>query len=412
MRNYDAYDTGFLENILNQYWNNQQAPQQQAPKEDVPQEQNTQEDSPDYESQISDLTDKNNTLQRQLDDYDFQMNGKPNDTSFLNSLFSTDGNTPTDFTNESDAYRKGINVTTNKNISWLKTKDSSVNLSDLNEGISSYLNSIPDKYKNSLLATSGDDYSGHVKNSKHFSGNAIDLRYNPDLYNYIANDPSLQSSGLKVLNPNHGTAPHIHIQTKKYGGEYMAFGGDPKQKKPIYTDDPKDPRIRNYQDSLAIRKDYSLSNLAELDNFTTSNDNLTKLNGKVPTVDRSIGNYKNPVQPILYRPHQNHREESLLNTQNNYDLPSIPSPTMSPQEIKLYQMQGNQPVYGQGNSLLGMLDSNNFYPDYMNTAKRTNVNQQDSDLINNPDALKQFLQRKGFKGNIQSGKFDGKYKTK
>lgn len=100
-------------------------------------------------------------------------------------------------------------------IDWLSKKDKSVDISGLSPKLIDYLNSLPDNVRNKLIATSGrDSMDVHQKGSRHGTGEAIDLRYSPDLYNYISQDPNLQKAGLKLLNPNHGTAPHLHIQTK------------------------------------------------------------------------------------------------------------------------------------------------------------------------------------------------------
>lgn len=72
-------------------------------------------------------------------------------------------------------------------------------------------------------------------------------------------------------------------------------------------------------------------------------------------------------------------------------LPNIPQ----------YEMQGRTPIYGPGNSLLGMLGNDNtFYPDYNNTAARTKINQADNDMIGNEEALRQLLKRKGVNNPI------------
>jgi hypothetical protein len=105
-------------------------------------------------------------------------------------------------------------------LSWLKRKTDGVNLNGLNPNISKYLASLPDEIKQSLVATSGDD-DEHASNSKHYSHNAVDLRYNDDAYKYMENDPNFKASGLRVLPPNHGTAPHLHIESYKYGGIHI-----------------------------------------------------------------------------------------------------------------------------------------------------------------------------------------------
>lgn len=99
-------------------------------------------------------------------------------------------------------------------LDWLPTKDKSVNIKGTSSKLTEYLNGLPPNVKASLLATSGNDSDTHVENSRHYRGEAVDFRYNDNVYNYMLNDPHLAESGLKILNPNHGTSKHIHIQTK------------------------------------------------------------------------------------------------------------------------------------------------------------------------------------------------------
>lgn len=83
-----------------------------------------------------------------------------------------------------------------------------------------------------------------------------------------------------------------------------------------------------------------------------------------------------PVEPTIIQ-----KEEVVIPTQSN---------------ILQYQMKGNIPVYGPSNAFIGMLDNkNNFYPDYEGMAKRTNVNNTDSQLINNQEQLLKYLANKG-----------------
>jgi hypothetical protein len=214
---YSVYQSDVLQNLLNSYWNNQLQTPTTDEAEQVDNQQEDDTENNDLQNKYDDLLSQNDELQRQLDDYDFQKN---NDLTFLNSMFDdNNGHQPDNFTDEANVYRNGAKPTTNADIAWLKTKNKSVNLTNLDQTIGSYLNSLPNDYKQSLVATSGNDGDVHVPNSKHYKGEAVDLRYNQDIYNYISKDPNLQALGLKVLPPNHGTAPHIHIERKKYGGK-------------------------------------------------------------------------------------------------------------------------------------------------------------------------------------------------
>jgi hypothetical protein len=119
----------------------------------------------------------------------------------------------------SNNFRNSVNLPENNSgISWLKTKTKNVNLKGLDASISKYLESLPDNLRTALIATSGND-DNHTKNSKHYSNDAIDLRFNQDAYDYMMSDPSFKHSGLKLLSPNHGTAKHLHIEKMQMGGK-------------------------------------------------------------------------------------------------------------------------------------------------------------------------------------------------
>lgn len=92
----------------------------------------------------------------------------------------------------------------------IKKKSNAVKLDNLNPALLNYISGLEPEYQNMILATSGND-SKHSKNSRHYSNNAIDLRYNKILFDRIATDPNRLKSGITLLDPNHGTAPHIHI---------------------------------------------------------------------------------------------------------------------------------------------------------------------------------------------------------
>lgn len=152
--------------------------------------------------------------------HDFE-NEQPDETDYtlMNYLLSDDEQ-------QSPAERSMTNADTvyaqdpsgnNIDLAWLRRKNDSVNLNNLNSGLSKYLMTLPDDLKDSLVATSGDDQE-HAANSRHYSGDAIDLRFNNDAYKYILNDPLAKQYGVEMLDPNHGTAKHIHLQTKAAGG--------------------------------------------------------------------------------------------------------------------------------------------------------------------------------------------------
>lgn len=122
-----------------------------------------------------------------------------------------------------DDLFEGLKDNPASSATWLKKKDNSVNLEGMSGRILSYLETIPESLRDKLLATSGNDSDVHVKGSKHYKGSAIDLRFDKDVYEYLKNDPNFKNSGLNVLDPNHGTAPHLHIEEKMFGGKYKAI---------------------------------------------------------------------------------------------------------------------------------------------------------------------------------------------
>lgn len=100
----------------------------------------------------------------------------------------------------------------NLDLSRLKLKSNRVDISNTNQRLLSYLLNLPDYLLDSVLITSGNDQN-HMEGSKHFEGNALDLRYNKELYNYIQNDINREIYGIEPLPPsNHGTAPHLHLE--------------------------------------------------------------------------------------------------------------------------------------------------------------------------------------------------------
>jgi hypothetical protein len=140
----------------------------------------------------------------------------------------------------------------NSNLSWLKTKNKGVNLNGLSPVISKYLATLPKDIQEELVATSGNDGDEHVEGSQHYEGNAIDLRYNDKAWNYMQNDPKFASMGLKTIDPNHGTAKHIHIQKKQYGGSTLV-ADTPEQQYKGLNDSNYDKAVLNLVGHNVIR---------------------------------------------------------------------------------------------------------------------------------------------------------------
>lgn len=196
----------------------------------------------------------------------------------------------------------------------------------------------------------------------------------------------------------------------------------------IVTNDSKDPRLKAYSDSLnlynstnkfkaAIDKYGTLKNpylktefqKAEENNYGTANNH--QINSLVygdtwsengnPTTGYHVNVFKKPVQPIIYQKSQKRKVDLSTVDNNNLQQNSF-DPTFSIPDNKVvpYSMQGKTPVYGPANSLIGMMGDKEFYPDYLNDAKRTPVNQADSDLIQN--GLSDYLKTKGVNKPIKS----------
>lgn len=92
---------------------------------------------------------------------------------------------------------------------WNK-KASSVDVANLNTNIIQYLDTLPQSVQERILATSGND-SGHSKTSRHYNNNALDLRYDDTIWQYVAKDPNRLKFGLTLIDPDHGSAKHIHL---------------------------------------------------------------------------------------------------------------------------------------------------------------------------------------------------------
>lgn len=110
------------------------------------------------------------------------------------------------------------------NIFTPRLKSKGVNYEGVTSQIKDYLSSLPEEYRSKIVITSGADGT-HAKNSRHYRGEAVDLRYDQGLHEYIARTAG--EFGLKTINPNHGTAPHTHLQVMQMGGFNIGDWQDP-----------------------------------------------------------------------------------------------------------------------------------------------------------------------------------------
>lgn len=112
-----------------------------------------------------------------------------------------------------------------KLIEDIKIKTGKVDISNLDSNIIDYISTLEPEFQEMFLATSGND-SKHSKNSRHFKNKAVDFRFNNKLYKRIKQDPNRLKYGITLLDPSHGTAPHLH----------MSVGNATENKKDVWLD--------------------------------------------------------------------------------------------------------------------------------------------------------------------------------
>ncbi len=110
---------------------------------------------------------------------------------------------------------------------WL-TKSKTTSLSKLDPKITDYLGTLPPHLQSKFLITATSD-GRHSTHSLHYSNKAVDMRYDDELWNYISKDPKRHEYGLTLINPDHGSAKHIHLSNakgtkKEWWGEVDAEG--------------------------------------------------------------------------------------------------------------------------------------------------------------------------------------------
>ena len=109
--------------------------------------------------------------------------------------------------------------------------------------------------------------------------------------------------------------------------------------------------------------------------------------------------FKNPVQPVVFKPALTHPIEHLerlemispsLNSSNiQMKLQTIP---MKPMKLK---QRGTIPFYGPGNTLIGFTDDDRqFYPGEYTGAPHNQINLQDKYLLDHPELLKEYLKKR------------------
>lgn len=98
-----------------------------------------------------------------------------------------------------------------------RVKNKHLNLNGLDKGLTNYLDNLPKDIQENIYITSATD-GKHAENSRHGKGRAVDIRINQK---EPLNDPFFLYLGktaeerkknkIVVLDPLHGSAPHIHL---------------------------------------------------------------------------------------------------------------------------------------------------------------------------------------------------------
>lgn len=178
--------------------------EQEIPEEDAiePSEEDT-PDEEDWKGKYDDLQNENETLKNQVADFRFAQNEAIQNDDLLYNAYNQGGNSSI------------LNMVMGDEIEDVnfQTKSNKVSFANFDPTLKGYLNDLQNKFGNKIVVTSANDQE-HATNSRHYKGEAVDLRFSPEVHKYIENDPLAKQLGLSVLNPNHGTAPHTHLQRK------------------------------------------------------------------------------------------------------------------------------------------------------------------------------------------------------
>lgn len=167
---------------------------------------------------------------------------------------------------------------------WLKKYDN-IDLSRMNPKILSYLGSLPEDLQKEITITSAND-GKHSKDSYHYKDRAIDLAYNEKLYNHIATDANRHMSQLTLIDPNHGTAPHIHLSLANPGGREFEADVDKKGRQVVYAREGWDVKTLNFnEDAKGSPHGWLTQSMSELPPLLTDKtpENIQWLTNITPT---------------------------------------------------------------------------------------------------------------------------------
>ena len=110
-----------------------------------------------------------------------------------------------------------------------------VNIDSLDTNLLAYLGSLEPEFQKMITITSGND-SEHSKSSRHYENNAVDIRFTPELYKRMEQDPKRREFGVILVDPKHGTAEHIHLST----------GEGSENEKDVFKEEPRSHQMYDY----------------------------------------------------------------------------------------------------------------------------------------------------------------------
>jgi len=96
---------------------------------------------------------------------------------------------------------------------WQK-KDPNIDTSKLNPALTKFISGLPKNLQSEVLVTDTYHSHEHGKNSRHYDNNAVDLRFSQNLYDWSLTPEGSswrKQNNITLLDPNHGTAKHLHF---------------------------------------------------------------------------------------------------------------------------------------------------------------------------------------------------------
>lgn len=216
----------------------------------------------------------------------------------------------------------------------------------------------------------------------------------------------------------YGRGPHPY---KEYGRRGYQKGG----RAPIIVNNPNDPRLKAYSDSLTLHKasnksladfnkeDYSSEFL--MDDSRSVFDAYKRLKAPQPIETKtkylpfsktdnkslpiSVNLYKKPVQPVVYQKPE--KKDYPIHTLSKAQVRG----TISGGEQGIIPQPKGDYIYGPANSVIGVNQNGVFKPIDM-PEQRGKVNKPDLDLMSDKAALSTFLRGKGIQYE-KGGRFMG-----